>query len=82
MGAARLATKEEQKKMIRANIMQIRSAYVWEPAVEGNQRRAKCRAVIQGFRDPRLHLLRESPVLTRVGFHLILLVAISLDWLL
>ena len=67
--------------MARANVMPIRSACRWKHALLGNQRQAKCRAVIQGFKDPHLHLLlRDSPVLTRVGFHLILLVAISWDW--
>ena len=80
-GAVRPATGGEKKKMVKANFMQSRSAYSWKPAVVGNQRRAKCRAVIQGFRDPHLHfLLRDSPVLIRVGFHPILLVAISREW--
>jgi hypothetical protein len=79
-GAVRPATRGEKKNMIRANVMQIRSAHRWKSAVIGNQRRAKCRAVIQGFKDPHLHILPwDSPVLTRVGFHLILLVAISMD---
>ena len=51
-------------------------------AVSASARKAKCRAVIQGFRDPHLHLvMRDSPVFSRLGFQLILLFAISRDWI-
>ena len=69
--------------MARANVMPIGSVYRCKLAVEGSQRRAKCRAVIQGFKDPHLHLLlRDPPVLPRLGFHLIFPLAVSWDWML
>ena len=52
-------------------VLKSRICYRWKPAQEGL--RAKARIVIAGLRDPHLTLLtRESPVLAKTSFHLIL----------
>ena len=71
-GAVRPATMDEVKTLKNDHVLPARVAYRWKPtANEGHK--AKARIVVQGFRDPHLPLLaRDSPVLTRAGFLLLL----------
>ena len=72
-GMGRSTTREEMVHVDRSHILSARCCYRWKPTADGFK--CKCRVVVAGFRDPHLALLaRDSPVLTRAGFHLILLI--------
>lgn len=54
-------------------ILRSRVAYRWKPKDGGQWYKPKARIVVLGFADPHLPLLaRDSPVLSRIGFMLIL----------